>query len=51
MKTLREAIAERAPASQARIKEMADELKLETDLQLLKEEQQLLKIKRADPRP
>lgn len=51
MKTLREAIAERAPASQARIKEMADELKLETDLQLLREEQQLSQMKLADPLP
>jgi len=41
MKTLREAIASRSPASQARIKEMADEMILETGLQLIREELQL----------
>lgn len=48
MKTLREAIAERSPESQARIKEMADELILETGLQLLREELQLSQMKLAE---
>lgn len=38
MKTLRDAIAARSPESQARIKEMADEMILETGLQLMREE-------------
>lgn len=41
MKTLRDAIAARSPKSQARIKEMADEMILETGLQLMREELQL----------
>ncbi|MBF7997503.1 helix-turn-helix domain-containing protein [Rahnella laticis] len=41
MKTLREAIASRSPESQARIKEMAEEMILETGLQLMREELQL----------
>jgi transcriptional regulator with XRE-family HTH domain len=41
MKTLRDAIATRSPESQARIKEMADEMILETGLQLMREELQL----------
>ncbi|MFB0773152.1 helix-turn-helix domain-containing protein [Proteus cibi] len=38
MKTLQQAIAERSPESQERIKKMADELILETGLQILREE-------------
>lgn len=38
MKTLHDAIAERSPESQARIKELTDEMILETGLQLLREE-------------
>lgn len=41
MKTLRDAIAARSPESQARIKEMADEMILETGLQLMREDLQL----------
>lgn len=41
MKTLSEAIASRSPESQARIKEMAEEMILETGLQLMREELQL----------
>mgnify|MGYP003602496397 FL=1 len=41
MKTLREGIASRSPESQARIKEMAEEMILETGLQLMREELQL----------
>lgn len=41
MKTLNEAIASRSPESQERIKEMADELILETGLQLMREELKL----------
>lgn len=41
MKTLNEAIASRSPESQERIKEMADELILETGLQLVREELKL----------
>ncbi|MGP2408180.1 helix-turn-helix domain-containing protein [Yersinia sp. 2545 StPb PI] len=41
MKTLREAIASRSPESQARIKEMVEEMILETGLQLMREELQL----------
>lgn len=41
MKTLREAIASRSPESQARIKEMAEEMIIETGLQLMREELQL----------
>ncbi|CDG99191.1 helix-turn-helix domain-containing protein [Xenorhabdus bovienii] len=40
MKTLRDAVAARSPESQARIKEMADEMILETGLQLMREELQ-----------
>jgi transcriptional regulator with XRE-family HTH domain len=38
MRTLRDALAARSPESQARIKEMADEMILETGLQLMREE-------------
>lgn len=48
MKTLREAIATRSPESQARIKEMADEMILETGLQLLREEMQVSQKKLAE---
>lgn len=41
MKTLRDTIKVRSLESQARIKEMADEMILETGLQLLREELQL----------
>lgn len=41
MKTLRDAISARSPESQSRIKEMADEMILETGLQLMREELQL----------
>jgi len=40
MKTLRDVIAARSPESQARIKEMADEMILETGLQLMREDLQ-----------
>lgn len=48
MKTLRDAIAARSPESQARIKEIADEMILETGLQLLREELQLSQKSLAD---
>ncbi|MCV2511160.1 XRE family transcriptional regulator [Leclercia pneumoniae] len=38
MKTLNEAIASRSPESQQRIQQMADEMILETGLQLVREE-------------
>ena len=41
MKTLNEVIASRSPDSQQRIKEMAEEMILETGLQLLREELRL----------
>ncbi len=41
MRTLDEAIASRSPESQARIKEMADEMILEVGLQMMREELQL----------
>lgn len=41
MRTLREVIAVQSPKSQARIKEMADEMILETGLQMMREELQL----------
>ncbi|HDZ1004091.1 TPA: XRE family transcriptional regulator [Klebsiella variicola] len=41
MRTLREVIAAQSPESQARIKEMADEMILETGLQMIREELQL----------
>ncbi|MDK9583199.1 helix-turn-helix domain-containing protein [Lelliottia wanjuensis] len=41
MKTLNEVIASRAPESQKRIKEMADEMILETGLQMMREELKL----------
>ncbi|MGR6717824.1 helix-turn-helix domain-containing protein [Enterobacter sp. CCM 8629] len=41
MKTLNEVIASRSPESQQRIQEMAEEMSLETGLQLLREELQL----------
>ncbi|MBG6245592.1 transcriptional regulator [Candidatus Symbiopectobacterium sp. 'North America'] len=48
MKTLKEFIAAQSPASQARIKEMADEMILETGLQMLREELQLSQKTVAD---
>jgi len=41
MRTLDDAIAARAPESQARIKEMSDEMILEVGLQMMREELQL----------
>ncbi|HCJ9029565.1 TPA: helix-turn-helix domain-containing protein [Escherichia coli] len=41
MRTLEEVIASRSPESQARIKEMADEMILEVGLQMMREELQL----------
>ena len=41
LKTLNEAIASRSPESQKRIKEMADEMILETGLQMMREELKL----------
>lgn len=41
MRTLDEVIASRSPESQARIKEMADEMILEVCLQMMREELQL----------
>jgi hypothetical protein len=41
VKTLNEVIASRSPESQQRIKEMAEEMILETGLQLLREELRL----------
>lgn len=41
MRTLDDVIAARSPESQARIKEMADELILKTGLQMMREELQL----------
>ncbi|EAB8367068.1 helix-turn-helix domain-containing protein [Salmonella enterica subsp. enterica] len=41
MRTLDEAIASRSPESQARIKEMADEMILDVGLQMMREELQL----------
>lgn len=41
MRTLDEVIADRSPDSQARIKEMADEMVLEIGLQMMREELQL----------
>ena len=41
MRTLDEAIDSRSPESQARIKEMADEMILEVGLQMMREELQL----------
>lgn len=38
MRTLDEVIASRSPESQARIKEMADEMILEVGLQMMREE-------------
>ncbi len=48
MKTLRDALTERSPESQARIKELADEMILETGLQLMREELQLSQKKLAE---
>ncbi|MBG6248725.1 MULTISPECIES: helix-turn-helix domain-containing protein [Symbiopectobacterium] len=48
MKTLKEFIAAQPPESQARIKEMADEMILETGLQMLREELQLSQKTVAD---
>lgn len=48
MKTLNEVIASRSPESQQRIKEMADEMILETGLQLLREELRLSQKNVAD---
>lgn len=41
MRTLDEVLAARSPESQARIKEMADEMILETGLQMIRDELQL----------
>ncbi len=41
MRTLNDAIAARSPESQARIKEMSDEMILEVGLQMMREELQL----------
>lgn len=41
LKTLNEAITSRSPESQKRIKEMADEMILETGLQMMREELKL----------
>jgi len=41
LKTLNEAIASRSPESQKRIKEMAEEMILETGLQMMREELKL----------
>ena len=41
MKTLNDVIASRSPESQQRIKEMADEMILETGLQMMREELKL----------
>lgn len=41
MKTLNEVIASRSPESQKRIKEMSDEMILETGLQMMREELKL----------
>lgn len=41
MRTLEEVIASRSPESQARIKEMTDEMVLEVGLQMMREELQL----------
>lgn len=48
MKALSDVIAERSAESQARIKEMADEMILETGLQLVREELQLSQKKIAE---
>ncbi|RRO13942.1 MULTISPECIES: helix-turn-helix domain-containing protein [Pectobacterium] len=48
MKTLKDFIAAQSPESQARIKEMADEMILETGLQMLREELQLSQKTVAD---
>ncbi|MCE9730648.1 helix-turn-helix domain-containing protein [Pectobacterium sp. IFB5596] len=48
MKTLKEFIAAQSPESQTRIKEMADEMILETGLQMLREELQLSQKTVAD---
>jgi DNA-binding XRE family transcriptional regulator len=42
-KTLQELLANRSPESQARIQQMADELLLETQLHLIREELEILK--------
>ncbi|MEX9253728.1 helix-turn-helix domain-containing protein [Pseudenterobacter timonensis] len=48
MKTLNEIIASRSPESQARIQEMADEMILETGLQMMREELKLSQKQVAD---
>ena len=48
MKTLNEVIASRSPESQQRIQEVAEEMFLETGLQLLREELQLSQKHVAD---
>ena len=48
MKTLNEVIESRSPESQQRIKEMAEEMILETGLQLLREELRISQKKVAD---
>lgn len=48
MRTLDEVIASRSPESQARIKEMADEMILEVGLQMMREELRLSQKQVAD---
>lgn len=48
MRTLREVIAAQSPESQARIKEMSDEMILEVGLQMMREELQLSQQQVAD---
>lgn len=48
MKTLDQVIAARSPESQARIQDMADEMILETGLQMMREELQLSQKSVAD---
>lgn len=48
MRTLDEVIADRSPESQARIKEMTDEMVLEVGLQMIREELQLSQKALAD---
>lgn len=48
MKTLDDVIADRSPESQARIKEMTDEMVLEVGLQMIREELQLSQKALAD---
>lgn len=48
MRTLDDVIADRSPESQARIKEMTDEMVLEVGLQMIREELQLSQKALAD---